>query len=57
MTEKTWHEEQLGVCPHGFAARPYCATCVLEDDEAKREEKERTRDAERIKKIAPATHR
>lgn len=36
----TWHEEVMGVCPHGCAARAYCATCVAEDREAERKERE-----------------
>jgi hypothetical protein len=33
---ETWHEEVFGVCPHGFMARVYCATCSLEDKKAEK---------------------
>jgi hypothetical protein len=35
----TWHQETMGVCPHGFAARPYCATCGIEDKAAEAAQK------------------
>jgi hypothetical protein len=41
-----WHAQTFGECPHGFAAAPYCARCLLdrrkaaaEADAARRAEK------------------
>ena len=50
----TWHQKTMGVCLHGWPARPYCAVCVMEDKaEAKRlaEEKREGSDRKRLERV------